>query len=62
VKGGEPKTLPVYGPGLPTKAVQKNFKDIYNAGVPPELISSVTRKIKGLAGNGGQGRLSRSTL
>jgi transposase-like protein len=63
-KGGEPKTVPkhrrerrgfddktlsVYGPGLPAKAVQENLKDIYNDGVPPELISRITDEVKGLS-------------
>jgi transposase-like protein len=48
-RGFDDKTLPVYGLGLSTKAVQENLKDIYNAGVSPELISRVTDEVKGLA-------------
>jgi transposase-like protein len=31
-RGFDGKTLPMYGLGLSTKAVQENLKDIYNAG------------------------------
>jgi hypothetical protein len=29
--GKSSKTLPMYGLGLPAKAIQRNLKDIYNA-------------------------------
>jgi transposase-like protein len=67
-RGFDNKILPMYGLGLSTEAAQENLKDIYNADVSPELISRVTDEAKGLvspplaARNGGQGRLSRSTL
>jgi transposase-like protein len=49
-RGFDDKILPVYGLGLPAKAVQENLKDIYNVDVSPELVSRVTDEVKGLAG------------
>jgi transposase-like protein len=59
-RGFDDKILSMYGLGLSTKAIQENLKDIYNAEVPPELISRVTDEVKGLVSpllaprNGGQ--------
>jgi transposase-like protein len=61
-RGFDNKTLPMCGLGLPTKAIQENLKDIYNADVPPELISRVTDEVKGLAEEWRARPLSRSTL
>jgi transposase-like protein len=47
-RGFDDKILSMYGLGLSTKAIQENLKDIYNAGVSPELISRVTDEVKGM--------------
>jgi transposase-like protein len=48
-RGFDGKILPVYGPGLPAKAIQENLKEIYNVEASPELISRATDEAKGLA-------------
>jgi transposase-like protein len=47
-RGFDDKILSMYGPGLSTKAIRENLKDIYNVDVSPELISRVTDEVKGL--------------